>query len=235
MSRTLHLGMESADLALAETLLRRAAWLEGRRELVAPILAHGRIVRLAPGQWAQAEGDDEAGVLVVLTGALELYCKAPGDREVRIGQALPGVALGQTVRFGGGPRLLTAICREPAAVLQVSDRALSRIAHEAPRIWEAVAALLYLQLRNLLNLVAELSALPPRARLAARLGLMAANAKDGALGLSQEALGEMVGLSRKTVNVHLGAFERQGLIRRSYGRLEVIDARGLRAIAEAGD
>jgi CRP-like cAMP-binding protein len=192
------------------------------------------LVRLSPGQWAQAEGDDESGVLVVLSGTLELYCKAPGDREVRIGQAGAGMALGQTVRFGGGPRLLTAICREPAALLQVSDRALSRIAHEAPRIWEAVAALLYLQLRNLLHMVAELAALPPRARLAARLGLLAA-ARPGPLDISQEALGEMVGLTRKTVNAHLGAFEREGLIRRRYGGLEVRDARGLRRVAEAGD
>jgi CRP-like cAMP-binding protein len=227
--------MDTRDRAQAEAALRRSAWLEGRGDLVAPMLAHGRVVRLSPGQWAQAEGDDEAGVLVVLSGSLELYCKAPGDREVRIGQVGPGVALGQTVRFGGGPRLLTAICREPAALLQVSDRALSRIAQDAPRIWEAVAALLYLQLRNLLQMVAELAALPPRARLAARLGLLAAGAGEGPLSVSQEALGEMVGLSRKTVNGHLASFEHEGLIRRRYGGVEVVDPRGLRRVAEAGD
>jgi CRP-like cAMP-binding protein len=225
--------MDTRDRAQAEATLRRSAWLEGRDDLIAPILAHSRIVRLAASQWAQAEGDDEAGVLLVLSGSLELYCKAPGDREVRIGQIGPGVALGQTVRFGGGPRLLTAICREPAALLQVSDRALSRIAQDAPRIWEAVAALLYLQLRNLIYMVAELAALPPRARVAARLSVLTAGAGAGLLSVSQEALGEMVGLSRKTVNGHLAALERQGLIRRRYGGVEVVDPRGLRRVAEA--
>jgi CRP-like cAMP-binding protein len=225
--------MDPSDRAQAEAALRRSAWLDGRHDLVEPILVHGRLVRLSPGQWAQAEGDDESGLVVVLSGSLELYCKAPGDREVRIGQVGPGVALGQTVRFGGGPRLLTAICREPAALLQVSDRALTRIAHEAPRIWEAVAALLYLQLRNLISMVAELAALPPRARLAARLGLLAAGAGEGPLSVSQEALGEMVGLTRKTVNGHLAAFEHEGLIRRRYGGVEVLDPRGLRRVAEA--
>lgn len=227
--------MDAADHSLADAILRRSAWLDGRKELVPPILAHGRVARLSPGQWAQAEGDDESGVLVVLSGSLELYCKAPGEREVRIGQVGPGVALGQTTRFGGGPRLLTAICREPATLLQVSDRALSRIALEAPRIWEAVSALLYLQLRNLLQMVAELTALPPRPRLAARLGLLAAGARNQTLSVSQEALGEMVGLTRKTVNVHLGALEREGLIRRGYGGIEVLDPRGLRRVAEAPD
>lgn len=227
--------MDPADRSLAEAILRRSAWLDGRQDLVAAILAHGRVVRLSPGQWAQAEGDDESGVLVVLSGSLELYCKAPGEREVRISQVGAGVALGQTTRFGGGPRLLTAICREPATLLQVSDRTLSRIAQDAPRIWEAVSALLYLQLRNLLQMVAELTALPPRPRLAARLGLLAAAARGETLSVSQEALGEMVGLTRKTVNVHLGAMERQGLIRRCYGRIEVLDPRGLRRVAEAQD
>jgi DNA-binding XRE family transcriptional regulator len=36
------------------------------------------------------------------------------------------------------------------------------------------------------------------------------------LSLSQEALAEMVGLTRKTVNGYFADFEREGLIRRTY-------------------
>ena len=225
--------MDSADRALAAAILAEAAWLGGDRRAVAGLmLDHGRILDLAPGQWAQAEGDDEAGVLVVLDGAVQMLCQAPGGREVLVGQATRGVAIGQTTRFGGGPRLVTVIAAERSRLLQVSDRALSRIAREAPQVWEAVAALLYLQLRNLLQLVAELAALPPRQRLAARLELLARAApRDGRLRLTQEALGEMVGLTRKTANVHLAAFEREGLVRRDYGSLAVLDAAGLRRVA----
>lgn len=223
--------MDASDLALARQHLERAAWLAGdRADLVEALLAHGRIVRLAPGQWAHAEGDDEAGVLVVLEGVVQLLCKAPGEREVLIGQAGPGAAIGQTTRFGGGPRLVTVICQAECVLLQVSDRALGRIAVEMPRIWEAVAALLYLQLRGLLQLAAETIALAPRQRLAARLDLLSGT-EAGALRLSQEALAEMLGLSRKTVNGYLGGFERLGLVRRRYGVVEVIDRAGLRRIA----
>jgi len=226
--------MSPDDRALAAATLRASDWLtQGGRDLVEPFLAHGRVVDLAAGQWVQAEGDDETGLLVVLSGALQLFCKAPGDREVLFGQVTAGYALGQTIRFGGGPRLITAIAADDSRILQVSDRALSRIAAEAPRIWEAVAALLYLQLRNLLEFVAELSALSPRERLARRLDAMTRALPQRTVRITQEALGEIVGLTRKTANAHLAAFEREGLIRRAYGSLTVTDPAGLRRVAGA--
>ena len=224
--------MTTDHRALAAEVLARAEWLaQGGGDLAEAFLAHGRILALEPSQWVQAEGDDETGVLVVLKGGLQLFCKAPGDREVLIGQVGAGAALGQTTRFGGGPRLVTAIAAEDALVLQVGDRALSRIARDAPRLWEAVAALLYLQLRNLLELVGDLAALPPRERLARRLALMARASPHATLRITQEALGEMVGLTRKTANLHLAAFEREGLVRRAYGGVTVSDLAGLRRVA----
>jgi CRP/FNR family transcriptional regulator, cyclic AMP receptor protein len=219
----------------AARLLRRIAWPgEAWADLIGPLLAHGRIVDLAAGQWIQAEGDDQTGVLVVLSGGIQMLCKAPGDREVLISQAGQGAALGQTARFGGGPRLLTVICREDSRLLLVSDRALARIGAETPRIWEAVAGLLYNQLRDLLQIVTEATALPPRQRLASRLDLLARNLPAPAtLRLTQQALGEMVGLTRKTVNAYLAGFERQGLIDRAYGEIVVVDAPGLRRVAES--
>jgi CRP-like cAMP-binding protein len=222
----------SDDRARAAAILARAEWLtQAGADLAERFLAHGRIVRLQPAQWVQAEGDDEAGLLMVLDGALQLFCKAPGDREVLVGQIGAGAALGQTTRFGGGPRLVTAIAVGGATILQVSDRALSRIAHEAPHVWQAVSALLYRQLRNLLELVGELAALPPRERLARRLCLMAGGPSGPHLRITQEALGEMVGLTRKTANLHLAAFEREGLVRRAYGGLTVTDLAALARVA----
>jgi CRP-like cAMP-binding protein len=227
--------MDLSDRTQAIAILRQAPWLaDGREALINSFLVHGRIVRLTAGQWAHAEGDDETGVFVVLSGSVQTFSKASGGREVLIGQGGPGLALGQTTRFGGGPRLVTVICHEDCVLLQVSDRALARIGETEPRVWEAVAALLYLQLRGLVQLLAETTALPPRQRLASRIELLArpAWASQG-LRISQQALGEMVGLSRKTVNGHLAEFERAGLIRRAYGELVVIDPAGLRRVAES--
>ena len=217
----------------AAELLTRAVWLQGHgAPMIEAFLTHGRIVHLPTGAWAQSEGDEQTGITLVVAGAVQMMCAAPGGREVLFGQAGPGVALGQTLRFGGGPRLVTLICVEPSVLLVVPDHALTRIAAEQPEVWQAVAALVYLQLRGALMIAAEAVALPPRQRLAARLDMMARTGGP-ALRLNQQALAEMLGLSRKTVNGHLLAFQRAGLLTLGYGQIEVRDPAGLRRIAES--
>jgi len=104
-------------------------------------------------------------------------------------------------------------------------------------VWRAVAALVFLQLRGALQMAAESVALPPRQRLASRLLLLARAIGQGemaaTLRVSQHALAEMLGLTRKTVNGYLRAFERAGLVRLGYGEIELLDPRGLRRIAES--
>ncbi|WP_374574282.1 Crp/Fnr family transcriptional regulator [Phenylobacterium sp.] len=230
--------MARSDRDLAALVLDRAAWLKGQGEgLAEALLAHGRLQRFATGEWAQAEGDDDTGLLVVIEGAIHVMCQAPGDREVMVAVGGPGLALGQTTRFGGGPRLATVLCAEPSLLLVLSDSALSRIAAERPEVWRMVAALVFMQLRSSLATAAEMLALPPRQRLASRL-LVFARAFDvggsaGRLPLSQQTLGEMAGLSRKTVNGYLTEFQRRGLVRLGYGEIELLDQAGLRRIAES--
>ena len=91
-------------------------------------------------------------------------------------------------------------------------------------------------MRDLLELLAETIALPPRQRVAARMVRLAREEGEGGkpmLRLSQEALAEMVGLTRKTVNGYFAEFERKGLIRRTYASTILLDPSGLRRIAES--
>ena len=158
------------DRGKALAVLLGSAWLAPHgRELADALLAEGQLARLAAGRWAQAEGDEAAGVLVVIEGAVDLYCQAPGDREVRFSQSGPGAALGQSVAFGGGPRIVTAVCAQDSLLLRVSDAGLERIARTRPEIWRALAGLVYLQLRGAVHLAADAISLPPRQRLASRL------------------------------------------------------------------
>ncbi len=225
----------SEDRDQALRLLGVARWLEAYPPgLAEALVAEGALTRLRAGQWAQAEGDEETGLMVVIEGAVDLFCQAPGDREVRISHAGAGAALGQTMRFGGGPRLVTAVCAEPSLLLRVSDAGLERIARLRPDIWRAVATLVYFQLRNALRMAAEIAALPPRQRLASRL-LMLARGREApvVLNVSQQGLAEMIGLTRKTVNGHLAGLQREGAVRLDYARIWIEDARRLQVVADS--
>ena len=200
------------------------------------MLEHGRLKQFDAGQWIHAEGDSGTGLLMVVDGAIQLYTQASGGREVMIGHVEAGAALGQTMRFGGGPRIVTAICVRPSTLLLVPDTALDRIARSRPEIWRAVASLAYAQLRLTVRMAAETMALPPRQRIASRLLSLAtplANANRANLQISQQALGELTGLTRKTVNTVLAEFARLKLVEPGYGALALTDLAGLQGMADS--
>ena len=83
---------------------------------------------------------------------------------------------------------------------------------------------MYGQLDASVHGLAQMLALPPRARIAARL---MAFADSGVAPLTQADLAELCGLSRKAVSAHLATFERSGTIARAYGKVQLLDVAAL--------
>ncbi len=218
-------------------VLRESAWL-GREPaaLAEELLAHGRLLHLNTGEWAQAEGDEDRGLVVVISGVVHVSCQAAGQRNVLIGHCEAGAVLGHATRYSGGPRLVTAVCAEPSVVLAVPERGLDEVASRWPTLWRALATSAYGYTRRTVRALAELISLPPRQRLASRLLLMATSqggTDEQVVRLSQQAIGEMIGVTRKTVNAHLAALERERLVTAGYNRIILRDPRGLRRIADS--
>jgi CRP-like cAMP-binding protein len=217
-------------------VLRRCDWLrEEPAALSEALVAHGRLLQLRAGSWAQAEGDEQRGLLVVIAGLVHVFCQAAGNRSVLIGHCESGAILGHATRYSGGPRLVTAVCAEPSVLLVVPERGLEEVAAHWPTLWRALAASAYAYTRRTVRALAELIGLPPRQRLAARLLLMATpdSAGESCVHLTQHAIGEMIGVTRKTVHTHLAAFERARLLKARYNRIVLQDIEGLRRIAES--
>lgn len=218
-------------------VLRGCEWLRGEpAALVEDLMTHGRLLHLNSGEWAQTEGDEHRGLVVVMSGVVHVSCQAAGNRNVLIGHCEAGAVLGHATRFSGGPRLVTAVCAEPSVLLAVSERGLEDVALRWPTLWRALALSAYSYTRRTVRALAELIALPPRQRLASRLLIMGVPAVEhgpAVVRLSQQAIGEMIGVTRKTVNGHLAAFERAQLIKASYNRIVLRDLDGLRRIADS--
>lgn len=229
--------MQENEKNLALKILGASDWLKGYPEILhRQLVTEGRVVRLNAGEWAQIEGDDRGGLFIVVDGSLHSYCAAPGDRVVMIGIVGPGSVLGHTTRYSGGPRLVTAVCEEPSLLLEISEAALDRVAAKSPEVWRAIAGFAYAHTRRSLQMAAELISLKPRQRLAARLlaAIEGSNHSDPpTLKISQELLGEMLGLTRKTINLHLSSFEKDCLVRVGYRQIELCDMEGLNRIANS--
>ena len=228
-----HVKTDKQKLALR--VLQDSEWLEGYSQTLAEsLLTEGRLINLNTGEWAQAEGDDRNGLFIVVDGLLKTYYAPIDDRVIMVGFAGAGSVLGHATRYSGGPRMVTAVCEEPSIMLEISENALDRVAVQSPEIWRAIAGFAYANMRRALQWAAEVISLPPRARLAARLLAITLDDKASeapTISVNQEALGEMIGVTRKTVNQHLSTFEKNGLIRIGYGKIELCDLKGLRLIA----
>lgn len=229
--------MRQEQQKLALEVLSASDWLKDYPgPLARQLVAESRLVRLDVDEWAQVEGDDRSGLFLVIDGALHSFCAAPGGRAVMIGVVGAGAVLGHATRYSGGPRLVTAVCVEPSLLLEISEASLERVAVQFPEVWRAIAGFAYANTRRALQMAAEVISLKPRQRIAARL---LAAIDGGGLGgtptlrVSQELLGEMLGLTRKTVNVHLSSFEKMGLVHVGYGKITVINADGLKYIANS--
>ena len=203
-------------------ILQANPWFSAQKPaLRAAILARARIARVDGGQWIYGTGDALNGLYGVLEGTVHLLMTLP-DGETRLLDVVSsGQFFGQPARFGGGPRLVTAIAGEASRLLHVPDQALADIAREQPDVWRNFAGLLYGQLAGALMLAGILLHLPPPRRVAARLALLA-QARD-TVHVTQDQLAEMVGLSRKTVNGHLRSLEKRGVIACAYGQIRIRD------------
>jgi CRP-like cAMP-binding protein len=192
------------------------------------LIARGRWRRTAAGEWLHGEGDEETGLVAVLRGALHLHAKAPGGRDVLFGVLPEGGIMGQSVVFGGGPRLVTAIGAVDSHLFLLSDRVLRQAAERHPTLWPSLSALVYGQLRTTLRSLAEFVALKPRERMIARLLTLSGFMES--IPLSQTALAEIVGASRNAVHGWLGELERCGVLARGYGVVRILDRPALRRL-----
>jgi len=195
------------------------------------LVARGRWQRRPAGEWLYGEGDEDTGVTAVIEGALHLYSQAPGDREALFNALPAGAVFGQSALFGGGPRLVTAICAVDSLVFLLPDQALRQVAAAHPSLWESLSTLVYGQLRAVVQGLAEFVALRPRERMISRL--ITLSASGSRVATSQAALAEMVGVSRGAVNGWLTGLEAGGKIACGYGWIDVVDREGLRRMLNA--
>lgn len=212
--------------------LVRSPWLSRQPAPVAEaLLDAGRVQRLEAGQWVYGEGDPDAGLFAVISGRMSVEAAAGPERTVLIDILHKGAWLGQSAQTGG-PRLVTVRARSAATLFLIPDAMLKRAGHNRPDVWQAVSNLVYGQLQNAVRMVARLLTASPAELIALRL-LTLAEGHPPFVAVSQSELGELTGMTRKAANAHLALLEEQGLVKRAYGKVMLLDVKRLRGMAGA--
>lgn len=214
-------------------------WFQGLPQDLREALGHAAVVRRLPaGQRLFGRGDAPCGLYAVVEGRMRIGAVGASGKEALLALVDAPNWFGEICLFDGQPRTHDAYAEGPTTLLQVPLPALRELLERRPEYWRDFALLMSHKLRMTFAVLEEQALLPTTARLARRLLMLAGSYGEGGacqrrLHLPQEQLAAMLGLSRQTTNHILKDLESRGLLRLSYGNIELLDPPGLLDAARA--
>jgi len=214
--------------------LRRDPWFGQVSAPVAQALLSLATLRtLQPGERLFLRGDAPDGLYAVLSGAVRISGVTEAGKEAVLALMESPGWFGEIAVFDGLPRTHDAAADGPTRLLHVPQGALIDWLAREPVGWRELGVLMSLRLRLSFINLEDMALLPADARLVRRLLWLVEGsprqAADGScvLPISQGELGSMLSLSRQTTNQVLMDLQQRGVLRLSYGRIEVLDRVGL--------
>lgn len=198
-------------------------------ESVQDDLKQGRALReFAPGQLIQQRGDDPKGFWLIESGAVAVgqYLASGEFRGVALLGA--GDSWGELALFADRPRVVDAVARSACQLRHISKGRFEAALAADPASMRRLLGALSRQLQETLEVVSAIRRGSSKARIAGLLLTLADNAEEARrIAISQEELGELLGLTRASVNAALRDFDQRGLVRRAYRAVEILDRDGL--------
>lgn len=217
--------------------VRQGHWFKQLPATLQDSLLHlARPVSLEAGACLFQRGDAPCGLYAVLDGAIRIGAVSVQGKEAVLTLIEAPHWFGEICLFDDQPRTHDAYAEGPTHLLRVPQVALLKLLDDHPRYWREFALLMSHKLRLAFVALEQQSLMSATPRVAYRLLQIAAGygEVEGArrvLQLSQEQLALMLALSRQTTNQILKALEQDGVLRLSYGEIEIIDPARLAHVA----
>lgn len=188
-------------------------------------LRAGAIRKTFPdGQFLYHRGDAADGLWLIEKGQIKLgHYDAHGDMQALFIMR-PGDSFGEMACIGRFPRVVDAQAMGNAEMLWISDAMLTRAMTGSPEVMRELLRIFAVQLQEALDdLISYRNMAAPR-RLAQRLlALGEGQSAPVRLGITQQEMAELIGVSRMTIVSALTNLERMGLVKRHYRYLMIGD------------
>ena len=199
------------------------------------LLEMAQVQRLDAGQRLFRRGDPPSGLYAVVDGAMRIGAVSASGKEALLTLIEAPYWFGEVSLFDGQPRTHDAFAEGASTLLLVPQAALLALLERQPQYWRDFALLMSQKLRLAFIALEQMSLLPAAPRLARRLLMIAENYGEGEprrlIHLAQEQLALMLAISRQTTNQILKELQAQGIVRLSYGEIEIVDFARLRQAA----
>lgn len=225
-------------------LLRGSDLLETIPEHEIEALA-GRVrrVQCPRGKILFTKRDEGKEVMFVASGRVKIVSTAPSGVDVIHNIIEAGQVFGEMALLDGKPRSADAIAAVDSEIVELSRKDFLDVLHRNPEIAIQMMAILCGRIRQSTSFVEDAVLLDSGTRLLNRLKSLAdqyGSAPADGEGvriehqLSQQEIGESVGLTRVSVNRHFRQWGADGLIDYGRGYVVVLDMARLEAAVAAG-
>lgn len=175
-------------------------------------------------------GDEPDGLYGLAAGALDLAVPIMGSELVSISRGEPGFWIGEGAILAGTRRALSVSAIQPSTLVFVPRNTLIARLRQRPDWWQPFYELSHANTTLAINLLAEVLALSPRARIA-RL-LLRVGGDSGVVGGRKEDLGRLIGLPRSSFNRELKHFFAEGIIESGYTSIKILRRDALEALKD---
>ncbi len=210
--------------------LSQVAPTRAEGKLAELLLREGAVRHFPAGALVQQQGDEGDGFWLIRSGTISL-CRFAADGNITIFGVLgSGDLFGELAYFAGLSRQVDAVADEDATLVRISAPLIERLLADEPDFARWLLKSLSNQLRAALDQIEGHRQLSAEQRIVRALVEMAR--RDGLrLVISQQQLGELIGVSRITAGHLLRRLASGGLISLEYRAILVRNLPGLESIA----
>ena len=225
-----------SELASALRALEAQGWFSGRsKETRALLRSIARFRHFAKDELVYLAGDSPNGVFGLVSGSLNISYPRGDGEDYTVHRAGSGFWVGDLALLSNGRRLVSVRAAEPTTMVQLPGVDLQRLVRNHPRLYADFYALTYENFRTAFQIIANLAIASTEKRVADRLVLEveARGDGDGWISLSQPELAKLLAISLPTLQRVMRRFAEAGLVRKSYGRFQVVDRDSLARICRS--
>lgn len=222
-------------------IMRRDAWFASLEPDLAELIL-SRVVerRYGMNEIVYSANDPPSGMFGLLQGSIRLSQYTASGKHLVFTTFSPGTWFGIISEFDQLPRPHNAVTVEPTTLLHLPSAAFRGIISRDWRHCFDMARAAIALFRATLDLLSETRVLPYPSRVAQLL--LAMSDHEVAVGnehpdpqVTQEDLAAMVDVTRQTISRLLTEWEAEGLVKRRYGRVRLLDYPGLARISALED
>ena len=186
---------------------------------------------LAKGEMITQEGEPGEALYFVVSGAVKCFKTSEEGKEQIIRIVLPGDSFNEVAVFDNDPNPISSEAMSLVTLYSVAKQDMEKLLLDYPQVIPNVVQILSLRIRDLLELVEDLSFRHVIARIARLLLEYAGDGTGPRPKLTQQEMAATVGTAREVVGRSLKTLHEDGVIRMERNRLIISDKEALKLMA----